>query len=251
MRATSRHGWIRKSPRRCCRLQRRRGLGARRRLGARRGGRAPRSPAIHVRARSIRRSWPSSSARQPARGLDAREIVRLFAARDADYRRGRQRGRRTAPRETSGDTVALRRQPQHQLHQHLLLRANSAPSPRERRTRRCAARPMILALEEIVRRAHEAWERGATEVCMQGGIHPTTPARPISASAAAVQGGGPGHAHPRLLAAGGHAGRRDARACRSRTFLAKLQGGRTRHLAGHRRRDPRRRGARRASAPTS
>jgi FO synthase len=33
-------------------------------------------------------------------------------------------------------------------------------------------RPYDLALEEVARRAHEAWERGATEVCMQGGIHP-------------------------------------------------------------------------------
>ena len=29
-----------------------------------------------------------------------------------------------------------------------------------------------LSLEEVVRRAQEAWARGATEVCMQGGIHP-------------------------------------------------------------------------------
>lgn len=32
--------------------------------------------------------------------------------------------------------------------------------------------PYDLALDEIVRRATEAWERGGTEVCMQGGIHP-------------------------------------------------------------------------------
>ena len=32
--------------------------------------------------------------------------------------------------------------------------------------------PYDLALDEIVRRASEAWERGATEVCLQGGIHP-------------------------------------------------------------------------------
>jgi FO synthase len=30
-----------------------------------------------------------------------------------------------------------------------------------------------LSLEEIERRAREAWARGATEVCMQGGIHPS------------------------------------------------------------------------------
>jgi FO synthase len=32
--------------------------------------------------------------------------------------------------------------------------------------------PYDLGLDEIVRRAREGWERGATEVCMQGGIHP-------------------------------------------------------------------------------
>jgi len=32
--------------------------------------------------------------------------------------------------------------------------------------------PYDLALDEVVRRAQEAWDRGATEVCMQGGIHP-------------------------------------------------------------------------------
>jgi FO synthase len=32
--------------------------------------------------------------------------------------------------------------------------------------------PYDLALDEITRRAAEAWARGATEVCLQGGIHP-------------------------------------------------------------------------------
>ncbi|HLG88573.1 MAG TPA: 5-amino-6-(D-ribitylamino)uracil--L-tyrosine 4-hydroxyphenyl transferase CofH [Alphaproteobacteria bacterium] len=32
--------------------------------------------------------------------------------------------------------------------------------------------PYDLDRAEVIRRAHEAWERGATEVCMQGGIHP-------------------------------------------------------------------------------
>jgi FO synthase len=33
-------------------------------------------------------------------------------------------------------------------------------------------RPYNLGLDEIERRTQEAWARGATEVCMQGGIHP-------------------------------------------------------------------------------
>ncbi|MDH5737597.1 MAG: 5-amino-6-(D-ribitylamino)uracil--L-tyrosine 4-hydroxyphenyl transferase CofH, partial [Gammaproteobacteria bacterium] len=33
-------------------------------------------------------------------------------------------------------------------------------------------RPYDLSAEEIMRRTREAWDRGATEVCLQGGIHP-------------------------------------------------------------------------------
>jgi FO synthase len=32
--------------------------------------------------------------------------------------------------------------------------------------------PYLLTLDDIAGRAREAWERGATEVCLQGGIHP-------------------------------------------------------------------------------
>jgi FO synthase len=32
--------------------------------------------------------------------------------------------------------------------------------------------PYLVPLDEIVRRCREAWERGASEVCLQGGIHP-------------------------------------------------------------------------------
>jgi len=32
--------------------------------------------------------------------------------------------------------------------------------------------PYVVPVEEIVRRAREAWDRGAVEICLQGGIHP-------------------------------------------------------------------------------
>src|SRR5205085_2449027 len=32
--------------------------------------------------------------------------------------------------------------------------------------------PYLVPVDEIVRRCEEAWERGGTEVCLQGGIHP-------------------------------------------------------------------------------
>jgi FO synthase len=34
-------------------------------------------------------------------------------------------------------------------------------------------RPYLLSLDEIAERAREAWAAGATEVCLQGGIHPS------------------------------------------------------------------------------
>jgi FO synthase len=34
-------------------------------------------------------------------------------------------------------------------------------------------KPYLLSLDEIAERAREAWELGATEVCLQGGIHPS------------------------------------------------------------------------------
>lgn len=38
--------------------------------------------------------------------------------------------------------------------------------------RKTAAQAELLPLPEIAKRAQEAWDRGATEVCIQGGLHP-------------------------------------------------------------------------------
>jgi FO synthase len=42
-----------------------------------------------------------------------------------------------------------------------------------KRSREGAEKPYLLDLDEIGERVREAWIRGATEVCLQGGIHPT------------------------------------------------------------------------------
>ena len=90
------------------------------------------------------------------------------------------------------------------------------------RRRRCAVRPYDLDREEIARRAREAWERGATEVCMQGGIHPDYTGDTYLAISGR-QACGPRHARPRLLAAGGArmAPRRSAFRCGE--FLDRLR----------------------------
>jgi len=53
-----------------------------------------------------------------------------------------------------------------------------------------------LDLAEIVRRAREAWRRGATEVCLQGGIHPRYDGNTYRAIVAAIRDAVPGlHVH--------------------------------------------------------
>jgi len=44
---------------------------------------------------------------------------------------------------------------------------------RGRRNDSLRGKAYLLDFEEIARRTREAWERGATEVCLQGGIHPS------------------------------------------------------------------------------
>ena len=57
-------------------------------------------------------------------------------------------------------------------------------------------RPYDLDQSEISRRVIEAWERGATEVCLQGGIHPRYTGETYLALAAHVKAAAPGmHIH--------------------------------------------------------
>jgi FO synthase len=57
-------------------------------------------------------------------------------------------------------------------------------------------KPYNLSLNEVARRASEAWERGATEVCMQGGIHPTFTGNTYLSLLRAVKDAVPGmHVH--------------------------------------------------------
>jgi FO synthase len=57
-------------------------------------------------------------------------------------------------------------------------------------------RPYDLDLDEIVRRVSEAWERGAVEVCLQGGIHPDYTGATYLAICRAIKEAVPGmHVH--------------------------------------------------------
>ncbi len=103
--------------------------------------------------------------------LDEPEIVRLFAARDADYERVL--------------TVAddLRKAVSGGIVRYVVNRNINYTNICYYRCKFCAfskgkmhenlrGTPYDLEMGEIVRRSQEAWDRGATEVCLQGGIHP-------------------------------------------------------------------------------
>lgn len=103
--------------------------------------------------------------------LDPPEIERLFAARDADYRH------------VTGAADALRRAVSGEVIRYVVNRNINYTNMCTYRCTFCAfskgrshealrGPAYDLEMGEIVRRAQEAWARGATEVCLQGGIHP-------------------------------------------------------------------------------
>ena len=104
--------------------------------------------------------------------------------------------------------------------------------------------PYLLTLDDIAGRVREARDLGATEVCLQGGIHPSFDGDYYIDVARAVKDGGARHPRPRLHRPRGHRGRQAPRRA-ARRLPAPAHGRRPAQPARHRRRDPRRRGPRR------
>ena len=117
--------------------------------------------------------------------------------------------------------------------------------------RTCAASPTTSQLDgNRAARARRPGSAAPPRCACRAASIPTTPARPISPSARAIEDARAGHARPCLLAAGGLARRGNARH-RGRRIPAAAEGGRPRHAARHRGGDSRRRGAAPICARTS
>ena len=164
-----RPGSRRRSPR-SAPSQRRRGLRARRRLGAGRESRPAHASPVHARAVDPAIERIIERAQAGAR-LDEPEIVRLFAARGADYERV-VAAADALRRATSGDVIRYVVNRNINYTNVCSYRCGFCAFSKGKTHEALRGAPYDLALDEIVRRATEAWERGATEVCMQGGIHP-------------------------------------------------------------------------------
>ena len=128
----------------------------------------PRTPMLERADRAVERIVSKAVSGER---LNEPEIVRLFAARDADYEHVI----------TAAD--ALRQSVSGDVVRYVVNRNINYTNICYYRCRFCAfskgktheelrGAPYDLALDEVVRRSQEAWDRGATEVCLQGGIHP-------------------------------------------------------------------------------
>ncbi len=103
--------------------------------------------------------------------LNEAEIVRLFAARDADYEHVITAA--DALRQSvSGDVVRYVVNRNINYTNICYYRCKFCAFSKGKTHEELRGAPYDLALDEVVRRSREAWERGATEVCLQGGIHP-------------------------------------------------------------------------------
>ncbi len=103
--------------------------------------------------------------------LGESELVRLFRARGEE----RQRVFAAADRlrqEVCGDEVSYVVTRNIQYTNVCYFRCGFCAFSKGKLAANLRGAPYLVPHEEIVRRAEEAWARGATEVCLQGGIHP-------------------------------------------------------------------------------
>ena len=155
----------------------------RRRAGARRGhvvrrhepgatgrlaGRPPpaarrhRLGAVLPRARLAASEAPTSTRPTPSRCCSARGPEVELLSRAADARRA----------ERSGDTVTYVVCRNINYTNVCYFRCGFCAFSKGRLAANLRGPAYLLGVDEVVRRCAEAWDRGATEVCLQGGIHP-------------------------------------------------------------------------------
>jgi FO synthase len=104
-------------------------------------------------------------------GIGEDDIVTLFQARDADFAHICQSADALRSR-VNGDTITYVVNRNINYTNICTYKCGFCAFSKGSTADALRGKPYDLDMEEVVRRAGEAWERGATEVCMQGGIHP-------------------------------------------------------------------------------
>ncbi len=131
--------------------------------GGRRGGTAAPRPADTV--------WTLCERASRGGGLDEAEIAALFSARGDDLV-AVVRAADALRREVNGDEVTYVVNRNINYTNVCYFKCQFCAFSKGKLSENLRGAPYDLDLDEIARRSAEAWERGATEVCMQGGIHP-------------------------------------------------------------------------------
>ena len=103
--------------------------------------------------------------------LNETEITRLFEARGNDFSYICRQADELRAR-VNGDVVTYVVNRNINYTNICYFKCQFCAFSKGKRSENVRGKPYDLDAEEISRRSQEAWERGATEVCMQGGIHP-------------------------------------------------------------------------------
>jgi FO synthase len=103
--------------------------------------------------------------------LGEAEIVRLFQARGRAFAEVCEAADRLR-RAVNGDTVTYVVNRNINYTNVCYFRCQFCAFSKGKLSENLRGRPYDLGLDEIERRGREAWARGATELCLQGGIHP-------------------------------------------------------------------------------
>jgi FO synthase len=103
--------------------------------------------------------------------LGEEEITRLFAARGEELHRVFAAADRLR-REVNGDEVSYVVTRNVNYTNVCYFKCGFCAFSKGKLAENLRGPAYLVPTDEIVRRAHEAWERGAVEICLQGGIHP-------------------------------------------------------------------------------
>ena len=103
--------------------------------------------------------------------VDETQIARLFAARGQDFAYIAQRAN-ALRHAVNGDSVSYVVNRNINYTNVCYFKCQFCAFSKGKHSENLRGKPYDISAEEMARRCTEAWDRGATEVCMQGGIHP-------------------------------------------------------------------------------
>ncbi len=121
------------------------------------------SPGLAVRS--------AVAAARAGQRLEEEAIAALFTARGDDFAYICQQADQLR-RECNGDSVSYVVNRNINYTNVCYFKCQFCAFSKGKLSENLRGRPYDLSLDEILRRCGEAWDRGATEVCLQGGIHP-------------------------------------------------------------------------------